>query len=748
MARRWLFLMLVSIIIGYFQPVSAHANLVRSDPPANTALDVPPTEIRLWFTEPLEPDFSAITLRDSVGDSVALPDSEIDLADPMQMMVRPGDLADGLYTVAWRAVSTSDGHATQGSFVFAVGESADFDTTPAQLDESIPVTSVMIRWVNLLSMAWALGAVGFWLFVWQPAMAASQAEITVRLWNLLWAGWITLGVSAGLLLVYQATLTQGVDLMTVDLGAMLTTRFGILWLARMILWLLMGGVLWLMPQDMRRLWLAFGLLLALIFTYSLFSHASAAQDQLPSVVNDWLHLVAAALWMGGLLAFGLIIGLVRRVMTDSTQTTGRLVGYFSNYARLTVAALMVSGLYSGWLQVGSDEALLNTVYGRTLIIKLILIVPLLFIAAINLLSTHKALRAGQAVWVGRLRYLVSLELVAGVAIFAAVGVMTSINPARDVWVFNQAQPDVTLTRPYFDSYFVEAEELHVDLEINPGLVGENTFTIWLYQHTGEPITDASRIRLRFNHLTENLGESELRLEHQGEGVYTVSGANLSVPGEWRLRVTVSRPNKFDVVQDFLPQIETQPKPPVVIVDTDFPVSQRLLVSGLSTVLLLGVGILAWTRRWSRPLVVVLSVGTLVLGLNALGLAGVISQRNGELVAINAWMRPTAAGQNGAVYMTLENGTDANAWVLSANTEAASSIEIHRTQIDNNIAHMHSVDVLEVPADGQAILEPAGTHMMLINLERDFVEGEQFPVMLELASGDELVVPVRVQLDGE
>ena len=100
-----------------------------------------------------------------------------------------------------------------------------------------------------------------------------------------------------------------------------------------------------------------------------------------------------------------------------------------------------------------------------------------------------------------------------------------------------------------------------------------------------------------------------------------------------------------------------------------------------------------------------------------------------------------------VCMTLHNGTDANAWVLRARADVAQTVELHRTQIDDDMARMRPVDVLEVPANGEAILEPAGTHMMLIDLAQDFAEGDIFPVILKLASGEEIVMPVRVQMDG-
>ena len=65
--------------------------------------------------------------------------------------------------------------------------------------------------------------------------------------------------------------------------------------------------------------------------------------------------------------------------------------------------------------------------------------------------------------------------------------------------------------PYFDSSYLEDEQIHIDLEITPGTVGENTFNVNLYDHEGVPIEDASLIRLRFEN--ESAGIDESRSSH-------------------------------------------------------------------------------------------------------------------------------------------------------------------------------------------------------------------------------------------
>src|SRR5262245_27503788 len=107
MMRRFGTIILGLLLFGLIgpQPVWAHATLLRADPAPNAVIAEPPAEIRLWFSELLEPAFSYIRLSDSDGNPVATPASEIDRNNAYQMALRPGDLPEGLYTVNWLALS-------------------------------------------------------------------------------------------------------------------------------------------------------------------------------------------------------------------------------------------------------------------------------------------------------------------------------------------------------------------------------------------------------------------------------------------------------------------------------------------------------------------------------------------------------------------------------------------------------------------------------------------------------------------
>lgn len=136
-----------------------------------------------------------------------------------------------------------------------------------------------------------------------------------------------------------------------------------------------------------------------------------------------------------------------------------------------------------------------------------------------------------------------------------------------------------------------------------------------------------------------------------------------------------------------------------------------------------------------------------------------------VVAVGAWARATAARMDmggmghtdaatpepdavygpSAVYMALENRGAAADRLVAARTDAAGLVEIHETQMENDVMRMRPLaDGLELPAGGRVMLEPGGYHIMLLDLPRDLLPGEAIAVTLVFESGAELVIgaPVR------
>jgi methionine-rich copper-binding protein CopC len=120
MSRTLFHLVLLPVVLAAFATNAlAHARLKKADPPAGGAVSTSPNEIRLQFSEGVEPKFSGIALtRD--GEAVQTGAATIDTKDRNTLIVPVmAPLPAGPYTVNWHAVS-SDTHKTEGSFTFEV----------------------------------------------------------------------------------------------------------------------------------------------------------------------------------------------------------------------------------------------------------------------------------------------------------------------------------------------------------------------------------------------------------------------------------------------------------------------------------------------------------------------------------------------------------------------------------------------------------------------------------------------------
>ena len=95
----------------------AHAYLDHASPLVGSTVTASPNEVRMWFTQALEPHFTAAQLRSSAGAVVA--SGGVDAADPKQIVIRVRALPPGNYKVFWKVLSV-DTHRTEGSFGFEI----------------------------------------------------------------------------------------------------------------------------------------------------------------------------------------------------------------------------------------------------------------------------------------------------------------------------------------------------------------------------------------------------------------------------------------------------------------------------------------------------------------------------------------------------------------------------------------------------------------------------------------------------
>jgi methionine-rich copper-binding protein CopC len=99
--------------------VGAHAFLDHAAPGVGSAVHGSPSQVKLWFTQQLEPAFSSAQVLDKSGQRVDKADAKVDPSDASVLLVSLPQLAPGKYKVTWRVLSV-DTHVTEGDFTFDV----------------------------------------------------------------------------------------------------------------------------------------------------------------------------------------------------------------------------------------------------------------------------------------------------------------------------------------------------------------------------------------------------------------------------------------------------------------------------------------------------------------------------------------------------------------------------------------------------------------------------------------------------
>ncbi|HLF28513.1 MAG TPA: copper resistance protein CopC [Anaerolineae bacterium] len=534
---------------------SAHADFARSDPAPNSMLSAAPAQVRLWFTEPIEPGFSSITVLFEDGATVDAADSLVSPADPTQLTVSLAEQREGTYIVAWRVLSAVDGHLTSGSFVFAAGKPLNRSgiNRPAGGAVTSPL-DMLARALNFIGQAALFGVIVFRWLVWRPALKSAElgAEVDARavaLGKRVIVIGLGLAVAGTVLSLIAQTSATGASI-----GAWLGTRVGRIWIGRAATLIALAVLADEIASAGRRTkWpailpdIAVGWLgLQLLLTTSLTSHSAAiTAPPLIPLVADWLHLTATAIWVGGLAQMAFVVPSIARALDDDDRAWLWLktVVHFSTIAALGLGVLLVTGVYLSTLHVGDWPSLIGTIYGRALLFKLTLAGIAMLLGAFNLFVVKprldRAVDAPEAessrALQRRFRRVVTFEAIAALAVLASAGILTDLPRSKDPQPVAAGGSLQLSTR---------AEDLAVTLAIDPALEGPNTFDVRLEQN-GALISDAREVSLRFTYLTRSLGSTNAAATPAAEGTYTADGAYLALPGDWQIEVAVRRPDAFD-----------------------------------------------------------------------------------------------------------------------------------------------------------------------------------------------------------
>jgi copper transport protein len=403
-------------------PALGHATLKWTEPERQSRVEAPPRELVLRLDQSVTASPDGIEVFAADGTKVSLAARQG--ADERFVTAGLRDVGRGAYTVRWRALS-ADGHVVGGVFTFGVGVAAP-PPTEAYGASGPGWTDDLARWGYFVALSLLLGTLGVRLLVLRGPL---PARLEGRLSLLAAAGGIAavnVGVAAFVLRAEDALQLPFLELLYGDLSPIATkTRFGIAFVVMTLGYAWVTGLIllaWIFERP-ALLWPAFFAGLALASGLSLSGHSAVEPNSSwLSQLADWLHLGAASLWAGGLVALVLCVWPLAPELRRSA-----FLG-FSRLATVLVALLVLAGTYLSILRLPEVAALWETSYGRTLLVKLTLVgVALAWGAAHHFLVRPRLERDGAP---ARLRRSLAGEATVAVAVLLVAAVLVNSPPPQ------------------------------------------------------------------------------------------------------------------------------------------------------------------------------------------------------------------------------------------------------------------------------------------------------------------------------
>lgn len=292
------------------------------------------------------------------------------------------------------------------------------------------------------------------------------------------------------------------------------TTSGQLWLALIVLSAL-GLIVAKLPDIGKAVW---AILLLAIESFG--GHAAASEQAAISILSDFVHLICAALWAGGVM-------LLLLFWRKDRKEAGRFAERFSSIAWLTIIILILSGILMTWTIIPSWLYLIYTDWGQWLLVKSGLVVGVAAIGAV-LRARVRRRELPRGIWI-KLDGLL-MALIVGIA-----AIFTVISPMPDGKTLN---------------YHQMGEELHYTLKLSPNAPGPNdaSLTVWLPEDEGAP----QAIKLILRNMSKPGSPAidvPLTLVEGGGGIafpgfneyqYKAEEVLLPRPGNWMAVITITQ----------------------------------------------------------------------------------------------------------------------------------------------------------------------------------------------------------------
>lgn len=516
-----LLLAALAAVVGALLPTAAaaHPYLVSAEPAAGATLHASPEQVTILYTEGLDAPYCSVVLVAPDGSERTMPVT----ASGTRLTAAPPALGPGTWVVRWTVVG-EDGHRVVGDFAFNVQRASGNPAAlaaaagPPGYDTASDVSPVELVGRALLAvltvLLCGLLVLGFVILPSDPALRAAAGRRLARLRTAVWT--LQVGVAAGL---------AGVLVGEYGASALPSALTGKLVLLRLLLTLALapavfdGGALAAGRSPSRRTG-AYGVAVAgaLLGALALSGHALAEADRVPQLTVLGVHLLAVSIWVGAIAAV--------------VAASGRGARRLAPPVAVSVAVMLMTGLYNAHVNLRSLAELASSTYGRVLDVKVGLVVAMV---AAGLLASRR---------IGG-RRVRAAEAAVAVAVLTMAGVLAQTpNPVSFPF------PSQLHARPAGTPLLAASNGTHLlPLTVAPGVVGANRIIAGVDRTDGNdlpvPVDGVDGIEVAASCPCPG-GARQVTMRRLPGSPWFTGEVVLASPGTWTLTV---RPRVAGILED-------------------------------------------------------------------------------------------------------------------------------------------------------------------------------------------------------
>lgn len=428
----------------------------------------------------------------------------------------------------------------------------------------MPEALIVARAVHFASTAMAFGVVLFRFQIAEPAFRQAAASILATKTNYLrelsWIFWISLPLAvlsgAMWLVLVAANISNEPILVAVSDGTLWTvltqTQIGIVWIVRLILAVLLASWLLFVNSDHKS---AFRSGWPPIFCAAFFmgslawsGHAGGTPgiDGDLHVASDFLHLVAAGAWLGGLLPLTLLFASARDVQDPFMPLLIRAATFrFSTVGLFAVGTLLATGIVNAAILVGSLPALLETNYGNLLLAKIGLFAVMVCVAAVNRLNLSPRLPDAGAI--RQLARNTWIETGLGLSIIVIVSVLGILPPAAHMNLHNHVHTPSGSTSSDVAFVHIHSNRGMAEVTIAPDHPGVARASIRLMNDDLSPLAANDVTFVLTPQAPTSTPPISRAATHLSDGTWEVVELKIARSGVWVVKLTV----KTDAGEPFI-----------------------------------------------------------------------------------------------------------------------------------------------------------------------------------------------------